>query len=382
ESRPWLDHPRYEPAPIIAASEAVPEQANDDPQTPDAAVDEPFDRPDTQKLGIIGGKGSGKTYLFQAMVYRTLAGAQAGALTHYLENDSTHLYRASGDLAFDIADTGTARPRNRASYIRDYKSWQRLGFTQKSRQEWLRLRLPYRTGYLGGSRSALDVDFLDASGEVLGTQTDDVESRALWEKAYLHAAVMVFCLPLWAAFPAADLSDDDWETRDTILLAFEQVVQNYREMRVRANSKMPVSTILALTMADDRRTSLRTLHDRWIAPFMESPHTYLRQLRSGNGIARYLANARKVSEMMHEEFAAARNPQVATIPQALDHGRGKPWIVALSAIDGTRLDDLERRFPKPDDPDRLKEARKFAPVPVHVELPLLVALCERENALM
>src|SRR6185436_13845110 len=58
--------------------------------------DEPFDRADAQKLGILGGKGVGKSYLFQAMVYRTFAGRQSGALTYYLERDSMRLFMAAG----------------------------------------------------------------------------------------------------------------------------------------------------------------------------------------------------------------------------------------------------------------------------------------------
>src|SRR5262245_6344267 len=59
--------------------------------------DEPFDRPDAQKFGIVGGKGVGKSYLFQAMVYRTLSGQQSGALTYYLERDSMRLFAATGN---------------------------------------------------------------------------------------------------------------------------------------------------------------------------------------------------------------------------------------------------------------------------------------------
>ena len=135
-------------------------------------------------------------------------------------------------------------------------------------------------------------------------------------------------------------------------------------------------------MSDDRRSALHALYDRWICPFLDSPHTYLRQMRSGRGVARYINNARRISESLYEEFAAARDPSVSAIPQSLDFDRGRPWIVALSATEGSRLEDLERRFPNPDDPARLADVRSGAPTPAHVELPLLLALCERDNALM
>jgi hypothetical protein len=348
--------------------------------------DEPFDRPDAQKLGILGGKGVGKSYLFQSMVYRTFAGQQAGALTYYLERDSMRLFMAEGsgsNGAERLIRTGAARTLNRVTFIDKYLTWQRLAFTSTQSQQWYRLRLSFRTGWLGGSQSAIDVEFFDGSGEgFFELLTLTSEDWALWAKAYLDATVMVFCLPLWAAFPGADLSDEDWKTRERLLAGFEQVVQNYGDLRRRCGRSRPVSSILAFTMADDRRSALRTLYDRWISPYLDAPHPYLRQLRKGGGIARYLNNARRISEAMHEEFAAVGDPRVAGIPQSLDFGRGRPWIVPLSAIDGARLDELETKYPNPDDPARLRDARVVAPTPVHVELPLLVALCERENALM
>ncbi|HEX9984994.1 MAG TPA: hypothetical protein VGF69_17160 [Thermoanaerobaculia bacterium] len=365
-------HPAPEPAPVALQK--------------DASDGEPFDRPDAHKVGIIGGKGVGKSYLFQAMVYRTYAGQQSGALTYYLERDGMHLFKAEGAEgggARQLTETGAAASVNRVDFIRKYQGWQRLSTTRKEQQEWYRLRLLLRTGWLGRTRSALDVEFFEGSGEgFFELQAVGKEDRALWAKAYLNAGVMVFCLPLWAAFPNGQLSEDEWSVRDALLRGFEQVVQNYLEMRRREGATHPVSSILALTMADDRRSALGTLYDRWISPFLDSPHTYLRQMHTGTGVARYLNNARRISESLHEEFAAARDPRVTAIPQSLDFGRGKPWIVALTAIEGARIDDLERRFKNPDDPARLAEARRTAPTPVHVELPLLLALCERENALM
>lgn len=347
---------------------------------------EPFDRPDAHKVGILGGKGVGKSYLFQAMVYRTFAGVQSGALTYYLERDGMHLFQAAGGEGHgrrQLTDTGAAVALNRVEFIRSYQNWQRLSTTLKEQQQWYRLRLLLRSGWLGRTQSAMDVEFFEGSGEgFFELQTVDAESRALWTRAYQKAAVMVFCLPIWAAFPNDDLTAEDWAHRERLLRGFEQVLQNYLDMRRRENARRPVSSILALTMSDDRRSALHTLYDRWIAPYLDSPHTYLRQMRRGTGVARYINNARTISESLHDEFAAARDPRVTAIPQSLDLGRGRPWIVALSATEGARLEDLERRFPNPDDPARWAEARRAAPTPVHVELPLLLALCERDNALM
>jgi len=366
-----------EPSPVEDFSEGDVEEKED----------EPFDRPDTQKLGILGGKGVGKSYLFQAMVYRTFAGRQAGALTYYLERDSMRLFiaeGAEGNGARRIASTGQARTLNRVNFIKQYLTWQRLADTKLETQQWYRLRLSYRTGWLGGGQSAVDVEFFDGSGEGLfQASTLNPNDWALWTKAYFNARVMVFCLPLFAAFPSPELTDKDWLWREDLLTGFEQVVQNYKDMRRRNNLTQPVTSILAFTMSDDRRRSaLQALYDRWISPYIDASPTYLRQLRKGSGIARYVNNARRISEAMHEEFAAVRDPRVAGIPQSLDFGRGRPWIVPLSAMEGARLEELAEKYPNPDDPARLREARNVAPTPVHVELPLLVALCERENALM
>ena len=222
------------------------------------------------------------------------------------------------------------------------------------------------------------MEFFDGSGEgFFELAATTAKSRKLWEEGYLKARVMIFCLPLWAAFPDSNLTDREWKDREDLLEGFDQVIQNYRDMRERHKAVEPVKSILALTMADDRRGALRTLYDRWISPYLDAPHTYLRQLHKGGGVARYLANTRKVSEALHEEFRAARDPRVVAIPQSLDFRGGRPWIVPLSAIEGARLDQIEAEVPNPDDRLRLG-----APVPVHVELPLLVALCERDNALM
>jgi hypothetical protein len=368
-------------SPVVKAKEV-------DPSSGQSVVEEgePFDRPGAQKLGIIGGKGVGKSYLFQAMVYRAYSGQQSGALTYYLENDSMRIFTATGEQGETgrrIAKTGSARSFNRADFIEKYKNWERLEQTKKEIQQWYRLRLPFRTGWLGQNQAALDVEFFDGSGEGLfELQSLNREEWEIWEKAYLPAKVMVFCLPLWAVFPNNELTDKDWDDREKLLKGFEQVLKHYGDLRSR-HGQPPVSSILALTMADDRRSALRTLYDRWIAPYLDSPSSHLKQLKRGSGISRYLNNARKVSEALHEEFGAARDPRVSAIPQSLEFGRGRPWIVALSAIDGGRLDYLDNKYRDDfNNPARLREARQVAPTPIHVELPLLVALCERENALM
>ncbi|MFO1429796.1 MAG: hypothetical protein U1F76_06605 [Candidatus Competibacteraceae bacterium] len=364
-----------EPLPTPAASTATPAVTPAETTlTPtEAEVDSlPFEQAGVQKLGIIGGKGVGKSYLFQAMVYRTYANQQAGSLAYYLDRGSIRLFTAS-------TRQDTATEVNLLNFVKNYSAWNRLEQTKVDTQRWYRLRLPYRTGLLGRGRSELDVEFFDGSGEGFFERVNVKQQQLeLWQAGYLDARIIVFCLPLWVAFPNAELADTDWQARDTMLKGFEQVIMNYRQLRDRHHCTHPVRSILALTMADDRRSALDTLRDRWITPYMDAPERYLPRLRGGHGIALYLANARKISAALRVEFDNSHDPFVSGIPNKLDFNGGRPWLIPLSAIEGNRLDSIERQYP---DPDARKRPRQ-QPVPVHVELPLLVALCERENALM
>jgi len=362
------------PAPLGAAvaEAAVAPAADEDEEVSEdffGAEDELFDRPGVQKMGIVGGKGVGKSYLFQAMVYRTYAGGKAGAMSYYLENDAIRLFAA-------LDRKERARTVNLVTFIRRYVSWDRLPQTKVFDQKWYRLRLPYRTGAFGKRRSALDVEFFDGSGEGFFQAMRTAKNRAIWRDGYLDARVMVFCLPIWVAFPDSGLTEEDWLERRDVLEGFERTVQNFTDLRTLNKRTQPVCSILALTMADDRRSALKHLRDRWITSYLDSPQTFLQRLRRDGGVARYLANARKISEALHEEFAAVADPLVAAIPQKLDFYGGKPWLIPVSAIDGSFLEEIEQRFHK-ERPPTLPP-----PIPAHVELPLLVALCERENALM
>lgn len=327
---------------------------------------EPFEMAGAEKLGIVGGRGVGKSYLFQSMVYRTYSSNHSGALTYYLDK-----IRLFSSLRRDGSASSVILPR----FIRNYSRWDRLKTTHLAEQRWYRLRLYYRTGLVGRMRSAMDVEFFDGSGEGF-FQVVRAKNAKLWADGYLDARVMVFCLPVWAAFPGPSLTDGDWKARERILEEFEQVVENFVGLREEHGRTHPISSILALTMADDKRSALETLRDRWITPYMEEPDFYLKRLRKGSGIARYLANARKISEALYKEFEAVRDPVVASIPQRLDFNGGRPWMIPVSAIDGSFLDHLENE-------NHLRIGGGLAPpVPIHVELPLLVALCERHNALI
>jgi hypothetical protein len=337
---------------------------------PAALAEEPFDRTGTTRVGLLGGKGVGKSYLFQAMVYRTLDGRHSGALSYYLDQDTVRVYQTRDRKS-------VARSAIPSEFVQEYCSWLRLGQTSLAGEQWYRLRLQFRTGLLGRRRSFLDIDFLDGSGESLETGLSS-EREETWKAAFLDAGIMVFCLPLWAAFPASGdvLSDEDWEFRERVIQGFDAVVRHYRDLREKHRASRPVHSILALTMADDRRSALTTLRNRWITPFLMDPKRHLKNMRTASGVARYLASARKVSEALFREFDASQDPRISGIPERIEFGGGRPWFVPLSAIDGATLDSSEQGT------EKKTKARLRPPVPVHVELPLLVALCESHNALM
>lgn len=295
------------------------------------------------------------------MAFRLYSKSHAGAMSRFI--DRTRLFQAQERV-------DRVRRVSLSEFGSRYMSWRRLPAATTLTSEWFRLRLHYRAGFLGAMDRSLDVDLFERPGLL-----ETGERLKLWRERIRKVRVMVFCLPIWAAFPGARLGGIDQEIRNIFLEDFERVLVSYEELRRRTQSQ-PVKAILVLTMADDSRSALTTLYERWIAPYMESPHTYLRVLRSGSGVTQYLAEARRVSAALLKELSASPDPRVSSIPQVLDFG-ARPWVIPTSAIDGSRLDRIEKEYGTSSD-----RPERPAPVPVHVELPLLVALCERTNALM
>jgi hypothetical protein len=326
------------------------------------------------KVGLLGGRRTGKSYLFQSIVYRTGYGGHAGALTYY--TNGLPVTCATHDKKDPVW-----RSLNAPVLIDAYRRWLRLNPTTVTAETWYRLSVPYYTGWSGRKRRDLRVVFFDGSGEQLAGAVPDFD---VWKEAFLDAAVMVFCLPLWVAFPALaagngvrGASRQLIVERDQHLLEFAAVIQNFRDLREKfGKERHPIRTVLALTMADDRRGGLDPVRHEWIEPYVDAPLRHLDEVATGQGIVRYLAAARQVSEFLHGCFRAA-DDRIGGIPAQLrEFDAGEPWIIPVSAIDGARLETF-LSLPD-DDPERSVQD----PVPAHVELPLLLALCESANALM
>jgi hypothetical protein len=221
----------------------------------------------------------------------------------------------------------------------------------------------------------MDVEFIDGAGEQLQEPLDQGDNAEVWEKRYGKARVMVFVVPIWALFPAPRLHQDDRARCDDWITHLTGVIDNYREMRKRSALSPRVRTVLALTSGDDARSRLVEVRQKWIRTYIGDEKRYLEILRTGGGIVRYLANAARISQYMTSRFQDHPDPRVSAIPRRLDFGGGLPWIIPMSAVDGTHISE-DGEAPRS---DLLRERR---PVPVHVELPVLMALCQKENTLV
>lgn len=329
------------------------------------------------KLGIVGSKGVGKSYLFHSMVYRLINTIQAGALSYFLKDSNIEIWET-------IDKSSNAIKLGFTDFLENYIDWRRLAPTKKGTQKWYRLSIPYRSGLLGRAQRSIDVEFFDGAGETYSE--GDSDSQKYWEDNFKDASVIVFCLPLWVAFPIKEHKNA--KLRREILNGFERVVNAYQELRNSENIKISTKSILALTMSDEvEKTSLNSdLVETWLKPYMldssdDSPDaSFFKKMNNGGAVNRYLANARKVSNILNKKFKTSNDVLVSNVPESLAFKAGLPWIIPVSAIRGDFLqtiEDIDEQNKERPDNFSLPDHN-----PAHVELPLLVALCEHTNALM
>lgn len=333
-------------------------------------------------IGIIGPGSSGKTYLFQGLVYRLENPGRYGVMTRYLKRDGVSLWECSKPPKLRLGAKNLGHSWRLEEFNQKYKEWQELLHTPPDKAYWYHLLLRVRSGWFGNRESTFMVDFIDCAGEEYQKPLDiqDEHERApklsttVW-LTFERARVMVFCLPAWVAFPGANMLDEDWVERQRMWTGFSAVLGNYRRLRENRQNrgqKLPRTRIVvALTQADDERCALVALRERWIDAYVDRSEFHLERLAGMSGPTTYLATARDVSDYVRSEFARSPDQAILDLPRSLEIDGEKPWFIPVTAMRGETLKTIADG-PVDIDP----------PVSAHVELPLLLALCDHSNVLM
>jgi hypothetical protein len=337
----------------------------------------PIPTPSSQcGIGIVGPSNSGKTYLFQSLVYRLENPGQYGVMTRYLKKNGIALYECS-------KPSNTGHDWDLAKYSVWFRHWSKLQATPPGIGFWFYLLLTVRAGWLGFAESTFKVTFIDCAGEEYQSELDlsdeDSPDRKLSTTVWLtfeRARVMVFCLPAWVVFPGNTMSESDWRVRASMMEGFSQVLSNYRKLRRERRAKhgpLPKTRIVvALTHADDSRCGLTTLRERWIDAYISESDANLERLSKISGPTTYLAAARAVSDYVRHEFRRSPDQEIKSLPGLLEIDGERPWFIPMTAMNGATLTSINRGQSRAAEP----------PVPAHVELPLLLALCDEHNMLM
>jgi hypothetical protein len=343
---------------------AAPKEQTKQKRTP---IEEPF------RMSLLGGQQTGKTYLFFAMVYRAwLGSAKSGALSGFLSDVPSCLRRSE-------SASQTPVDVNIDTVVSDYQNWKTIGTTTTITH--YQLSAFCQTGWLGCAADELTVNYVDTRGEAVERGAVEHLSPSL------DADVLVFCVPSWAAFPRRGLDGkfQEWVPKyrrgitDTLGALEARLPPSRRRKRRRV--------ILALTMADDTRCELDELREQWIDPFTatrEAFRTANEVLKMQGGLNQYLGAARKVSEYLRRCFRDHDDTSVAAIPGVLKRiGRSEPWLIPISAASGANIADLAGVEGEARAKRQAEIAQQYgSPRPAHVELPLLIALCEDKQALM
>nr|VFK10216.1 MAG: hypothetical protein BECKLPF1236B_GA0070989_10134 [Candidatus Kentron sp. LPFa] len=317
-----------------------------------------------EKLAIVGGKMTGKSYLFHAMVHR-LSGTE-GSIGYFLNAGMSQLHELTRN-----GEIRQTKPTD--EFLAPYRQWQRLEFTQYE-PIWYQLDVPFYAGIFGRNEPRVEINYLEASGEGFFERAMQTQYQEDWN-AFFDVRSIVFCLPIWAAFPGRKMTQEDWNTREELLQGLDRVANHFSTLLKTHYHKRKVKTILALTMADDRRSSLSTLRENWIEPYMQDEHKLLRLMNNSRGIVQYLANTRRVSDVVRKEMEKSSDIRIRSLPKTIKFGHAKTWFIPMTAIYGDTLDRMEQR-------EKKVRVGIRAPVPVHVELPLLVAMSDGRQALM
>lgn len=310
--------------------------------------------PTGSALALFGGPGTGKSFLFQAMALRCHSRRFAGALAPML---------GRGAVTIEVDGSGSD---SAAAIVQEYRSWRKLGSTLLTLPHFFRMRLCYAKGWLGRDTGRLDVQLPDFAGEIY--TSGGGAFAAQWRNLATRSPVLVFCLPFWAVFPnPSELSAADRVERQNHLDAYYKVAKKVMRARQEEGSS-PALLQLVLTMADDRRCGLQPLREYWL-PEENLVPGLLRRLGTLRGLMAYLQDARKVSAYLAQCFKSAA--ETSALLELLEEGDyPEPWIVPVTAVDRRIVEEVAEGKPAPENP----------PVPIHVELPLLLTLSDQTKA--
>jgi hypothetical protein len=164
------------------------------------------------------------------------------------------------------------------------------------------------------------------------------------------------------------MKEADWQKRNGMKEGFSRVLANYTQLRRERKSdgvKLPKTRIVvALTQADHEVFALTTLKQRWIDAYIGNNEANLRHLASISGPTSYLASARAISDYIRHELSHSPDHEIRELVGQLEVDNEKPWFIPVTTM-GKRPSEM----PAP-------------PISAHVELPLLLALCDENNVLM
>ncbi|MBL8213837.1 MAG: hypothetical protein JNK87_24175 [Bryobacterales bacterium] len=324
-------------------------------------------------IGIIGPTNSGKTYLFQALAYQLSSPTRYGVLSRFMKPNSVHLYRCTGR----DRDKGEMLPLDQ--FNRDYQNWTELPPTDPGTAKWFHLTFDGPSGWWGTRDKSMKITFVDVSGEDYaasfnladkGRDTHEGLRANIWH-TYADARVMVFCLPIWVAFPGSNMQASDWAAREGLWQGFLRVFANYVKLRKEVKNqfgRQRTRIVLALTHGDDQRSALYTLRQEWIDTYIHVEQTVRDHLASRSGATEYLAVARSISSYIRDEFARLEEPALRDLPGRLVLDGEQPWFIPVTAVDGAILES--------------GGSSSQRPTPAHVDLPVLLALCDSDNLLM
>jgi hypothetical protein len=331
------------------------------------------------QLGVAGPSDSGKTYFFQSLAFQLETPSRYGVLARYLRKNSARLYECSEP------NKNKGHFWSLREFNERYKNWIELEPTPPQTAYWYHLLFSARAGLVG--HKTVKITFVDVAGEEYQKDFDlsnpDPTTphgfRARLWTTYERARVMVFCLPLWVAFPSAALSAKNarrnWKHRETLWAGFTKVLSNYQKLRdgFSQNGEKTHRTriVLALTQADDILCGTPDLRKKWIDQYVNHSHAVQARLAKVSGPSRYLASARAASDYVRDEFGRA-DQDIRSLPDDLEIDGEKPWFIPITTMDGATLETVSAGGTQHSEP----------PVPAHVDLPLLLALCDADNILM